>query len=359
VKTARWLTPLFGVLVLLAPARATIIPHLCELDRINRRLAGQVLDFTRHHGRDRRIWSEALQEKRELYVYLPPHFDPKKQYPLIFWLHGFAQDEHSFLEYVVEPLDQAMASGKLPPAIVVAPDGSLSGRASITFLSAGSFFVNSKAGNFEDYLMVDVWDFLFQHFPIRPEREAHVMAGVSMGGGAAFHSAIKYRDRVGVAVAFMPPLNTRWEDCHGRYMSDFDPDCWGWRTDFSRGHEVVGRFYGVVTIRLKRVFDPLYDRRDPMETVKISEENPVEMLERYDIKPGELEMCVAYGRKDQFNLAAQVESFLYVAEQRRLCVHVCCDPKGKHDFPTAERLFPCVLKWLAPRLEPYAPPCDP
>ena len=31
------------------------------------------------------------------------------------------------------------------------------------------------------------------------------------------------------------------------------------------------------------------------------------------------------------------------------------DPNGKHDFPTADRLFPCVLKWLAPRLEPYAP----
>ena len=48
----------------------------------------------------------------------------------------------------------------------------------------------------------------------------------------------------------------RWLDCHGRYMRDFDPDCWGWRTDFSRGHEVVGRFYGVVTIRLRQVIEP-------------------------------------------------------------------------------------------------------
>ncbi len=359
MKTPRWLVPLFGMLVVLAPARATTLPHPFELDRLNQRLAGQVLDYTHNHGRDRSIWSEALHEKRDLYVYLPPHFDPRKQYPLIVWLHGFAQDEHSFIEYVVGPLDEAMACGKLPPAIVAAPDGSLSGRAGITFLSPGSFFVNSKAGNFEDFLMRDVWDFLFRHFPIRPERDAHVMAGVSMGGGAAFHTALKYRDRVGVVAGFMPPLNTRWEDCHGRYRSPFDPDCWGWRTDFSRGHEVVGRFYGVVTIRLKRVFNPLYDRRDPQEVVEISKANPIEMLERLDVKPGELEMCVAYGGKDQFNLAAQVESFLYVARRRGLDVHVCYDPNGKHDFPTAERLFPCVLKWLAPRLEPYAPPPDP
>ena len=75
---------------------------------------------------------------------------------------------------------------------------------------------------------------------------------------------MKYRDRVKVVVGVAPPLNNRWLDCHGRYMRNFDPDCWGWRTDFSRGHEVVGRFYGVVTIRLRQVMDPLYDRRSPV-----------------------------------------------------------------------------------------------
>jgi S-formylglutathione hydrolase FrmB len=355
VRTAGWIAPVLTLLVGLAPAAANHLPRPFELERLNRRLGGQVVDYTRHHRGDHRIWSEALGEKREMYVYLPPHYDPQKRYPLIIWLHGFAQDEHSFLEYAVEPLDRAIVCGKLPPAIVAAPDGSLSGRAGITFLSPGSFFVNSKAGRFEDFLMVDVWNFLHEHYPIRPEREAHVMAGVSMGGGAAFHAAIKHRDRVGVVVGFMPPLNTRWVDCHGRYRSHFDPDCWGWRTDFSNGHEVVGRFYGVVSIRLKRLFDPLYDRDDPASVAQISEENPVEMLERLDVKPGELSMCVAYGCKDQFNLAAQVESFLYVARERGLCVRVCRDPEGKHDFPTAKRLFPCVLKWLAPLLEPYAP----
>jgi S-formylglutathione hydrolase FrmB len=356
VKTVVWIAPVLIVLAGVAPAPAHWHKRPFELDRLNRRLAGQVLDFTNNHGRtDRRIWSEALQEKRDVYVYLPPNFDPNKRYPVIFWLHGFAQDEHSFIQYVVEPLDKVMASGLLPPAIVVAPDGSLSGRAGSTFLSPGSFFVNSKAGNFEDFLMRDVWDFVFAHFPIRPEREAHVMAGVSMGGGAAYHTALKYRDRVGAVVGFLPPLNTRWVDCHGRYLADFDPECWGWRTDFSRGCEVVGRFYGVITIRLKRIFDPLYDRSDPNSVAEISAANPIEMLMRYDIQPGELEMCVAYGGKDQFNLDAQVESFLYVARARGLDVHVCYDPKGKHDLPTAERLFPCVLKWLAPRLAPYAP----
>jgi S-formylglutathione hydrolase FrmB len=355
VKKAGWLALALLFSIGLAPAAANHLPRPFELERLNRRLHGQVIDHTRHHTGDHRIWSESLGEKREMYVYLPPGFDPQLHYPLIVWLHGFAQDEHSFIEYIAEPLDKAMAAGLLPPAIVAAPDGSLSGKAGITFLSAGSFFVNSKAGRFEDYLMVDVWNFLHEHYPIRPEREAHVMAGVSMGGGAAFHTAIKYRDRIGVVVGFMPPLNTRWIDCHGRYRSKFDPECWGWRTDFTHGHEIVGQFYGIVRIKLKRIFDPLYDRSDPASVGEISAENPIEMLERLDVKPGELEMCVAYGGEDQFHLDAQVESFLYAAEARGLAVHVCYDPKGKHDVATADRLFPCVLKWLSPRLEPYQP----
>src|SRR5262249_24214223 len=71
-----------------------------QLDVINRRLQGKVVDYTANHGVDNRIWSRSLYQRRDLYVYLPPHFDPNQQYPLMIWMHGFAQDEQSFLEQV-------------------------------------------------------------------------------------------------------------------------------------------------------------------------------------------------------------------------------------------------------------------
>src|SRR5205807_5324843 len=122
----------------------------------------------------------------------------------------------TFLADLVEPLDRAIQNGQLPAAIIVAPDGSLRGMDCL--IAAGSFFLNTKAGAFEDYLMVDVWDFILRNYPIRPEREAHVIAGVSMGGGAAYHNAIKYAERFGIVIAFAPPVNLRWESCRGRYM---------------------------------------------------------------------------------------------------------------------------------------------
>jgi S-formylglutathione hydrolase FrmB len=351
-KRAACVAVLLGLVAAL-PSAGHPVRIFFELERVNRRLGGQVIDYTNNHGADRRLWSNALQQPRDMYVYLPPGYNPHKQYPLILWLHGFSQDEGSFLRDVVERLDQAILSGRLPPAIVAAPDGSLHGLDCL--FSAGSFFLNTRAGAFEDYLMIDVWDFLVQNYPIRPEREAHVIAGASMGGGAAFNKGIKYPERFKVVVGIFPPVNLRWVDCHGRYMGNFDPDCWGWRTDVSRGREVVGRFYGVITIRQRQVAFPLYGRRNPETLAEVSRENPIEMLDAYDVREGLLDMYIAYGGRDQFNIDAQVESFLYHARERGLTVQVGYDPQGKHDRATAERLLPGVLDWLGPRLAPYAP----
>ena len=142
-----------------------------------------------------------------MYVYLPPGYSPDKKYPVGFFLHGSNQDEQFFLEQPVELFDRAMACGELPPVIVVAPDGSIMGRPS--FFNSASWWANSRAGNFEDYLMQDVWNFVMENFSIRPEREAHALLGVSMGGSAAYAHSMKYKDRVKICAGFMPALNLR------------------------------------------------------------------------------------------------------------------------------------------------------
>jgi S-formylglutathione hydrolase FrmB len=324
-----------------------------DLEITNRQLQGRVVDYTNYHGKDNRIWSRALQQRRDMYVYLPPGYDPHKQYPLILWLHGFGQDETSLLYLVAPVIDAAIVKGMLPPMIIAAPDGSLNGEASL--FNGGSFFINSQAGRFADYVLIDVWRLLHHEYSIRPEREAHILVGVSMGGFAAFNYGFKYRERFGVVLGIFPPLNLRWMDSRGRYMANFDPNNWGWRTDLERSREVVGKFaFGLVKYRLFQMIDPLFTT--PAEALEnISRENPIELMVRENIQPGDLEMFIAYGGKDQFNVDAQVESFLYVARKRGLSIGVAYDPNGRHDFATALRMFPQIAAWLRPRVEPYAP----
>jgi S-formylglutathione hydrolase FrmB len=337
-----------------ASAQPCGIPRPFELDRVNRRLAGHVVDHTNNHGTNNAIWSPALGEYRDMYVYLPPGYDPCKKYPIILSLHPWGYDEHAFLCKSVQYFDDAMRTGRFPPAIVAVPDGSIKGKA--WSHSPGSFFLNTPVGGrFEDYLMEDVWSFLITHYPIRPEREAHVVAGVSMGGMAAFHTGIKYKDHFGVVVGFVPLLNRRWEDCHGNILAPFDPDCWGWRTDFTKGRHVFAIFYHVIPIPEGPFLYTLYGRGNPDTLGLIIRDNPIEMLDAYDIHDGDLAMYIAYAGRDQFGINAQVESFLYHACQRGIHIDVDYDPQGRHDKATVVRMAPAALDWMAQRLAPYPP----
>jgi S-formylglutathione hydrolase FrmB len=315
-----------------------------QLHRVQRRLCGQMLDFTHNHGHDRRIWSPALCQRRDLYVYLPPGYDPAKKYPMAIFLHGAAQDENFFLQAQVRRIDEAIVAGQLPPIIIAAPDGSLTGHAKI--FKPATFFANARTGQFEDFVMEDVWDFLHKNFSIRPEREAHALIGVSMGGSAAYSMAIKHKDRVKAAIGIHPPLNLRFADSRGRYRVPFDPEDVGVRERL-RGWEPLGRrkFF---TLRFHDLFAPSFGHgRRAMEGV--SAINPVEMLDAYNVQPGELDLFVAYGGRDEFNINAQVESFLWRARERGLEIGVAYDPFGRHDLSTGLRLFPQALRWAAER----------
>lgn len=74
------------------------------------------------------------------------------------------------------------------------------------------------------------------------------------------------------------------------------------------------------------------------------------MLDAFGVKPGELQMYVAYGRKDEFNLDAQIEAFIDKA--RGMGLDICCtvDPKGRHSTETGVRLFPAFCQWISERL---------
>jgi hypothetical protein len=95
---------------------------------------------------------------------------------------------------------------------------------------------------------------------------------------------------------------------------------------------------------------------EPSAIGQISRENPIEMIDRYGLREGELAMYVGYNGHDEYNIDAQVESFLYLARSRGLTVTVAHDPQGRHLMPDMLPHLDGIFRWLAPRLAPFSPP---
>lgn len=355
-----WMTRGVAILIVaIAAVPAKALPdliHPCsrkQIVKLNQHLAGTLLDFTQNHDSDRRIWSNALCSKRDLYVYLPPGYDGITSFPIMVWLHGFGQDEKSFLDFV-HVIDHGIQTGRFPPMVIASPDGSIGGRP--TPWNNGSFFMNSKAGNFENWVVQDVWPFLLANFRIRPEREAHVLAGASMGGYAAYALGFKYRECFGALAGLLPALDIRYADCNDRYFSNYDPNCIMER-DHLRRHRVIGRFFGgLLLIRERRLTDSLLGRNPPDGLRPLAAVNPVEMLETLRIRPGEFQMFIGYAGRDEFNLDAQVEHFLDVARKRGIQPSTVYLPQGRHRTETGKAMVPQFAQWLCATQAPYVPP---
>jgi S-formylglutathione hydrolase FrmB len=270
------------------------------------------------------------------------------------YLHGYLEDERSFLKYVVKPIDDAILVGKLPPLIVAAPDGTLSGRPSLH--EPHSWYLNSSMGDFQDWVVCDLWEFITSHYPILPEREAHVLAGTSAGAFGAYNIAIKHNHLFKVVIGVFPALNLRWMDLNCNYMANFNPCSWGWRNSNDNPHEVLGSFYGgLLKLRMRDIIYPVFGQ-GPKAILRASMENPIEMIDRFGIKNGTLDMFIGYAGRDEFNIDAQVESFLYFIDARRIKATVSYAPEGNHSAETATSMFPGIIDWLSVRLLPYCGP---
>jgi hypothetical protein len=177
-----------------------------------------------------------------------------------------------------------------------------------------------------------------------------------MGGFAAYNLGMRHRDGFGVVVGVFPPLNLRWTDKAGHYMAKFDPYDWGWRNTLGP-RDVLGRFNGgLTTIRVQNLFCPLFGDNDEDVMAELVQNNPIELVNRTGLRDGELAMYVAYAGQDEFNIDAQVESFLYFATFKGLSIGVGYAPKGHHDLSTALELFGGIVSWLGPIMAPYSPP---
>lgn len=321
-----------------------------NLDRLNRKLCGKVVDYTSNHGEDKRIESPILGRKRDLYVYLPPGYDPKLAYPMVLFLHTASVDEHTLIAPgIIETVDAMIAQGDFPPSVVACPDGTFEGANRIK--EPHSLFVNGRAGRFEDHLIQEVVPFLRTNYSVLPHREAHAVLGLSAGGYGGMGLALKHRDVFGVAATLGGPLNMRYDTVCGDIRADFDPATYRWKADYDPNEVAARFFFGLQKSRVKKYLGPVYGEGNAV-IAQVERDNPADLLSSTDLKPGELALYVNYPEKDNWNFDAQDQSFAWLAQQRGVDVTLVGVPGARHTLRYFRSQQRPAFAWLAQHLPP-------
>lgn len=134
-----------------------------------------------------RCKSESLGKQVRVNVVIPG--DRRKNpgvIPVIWLLHGLTDDESMWARRTsVERYadDRGFA--------VVMPDGDR------------SWYLNQPAGRYEDFIANELPALMRGYFPyLSDKREDNLIAGLSMGGYGALHTALKHPDRYGAVACF-------------------------------------------------------------------------------------------------------------------------------------------------------------
>ena len=160
--------------------------------------------------------------EQRLSVYLPPGYDmsPDKRYAVLYLLHGFTGTNRTWMidpdspdnEPIADPrdggyqqagmitgenLDANIAAGVVPELIIVAPNGRNAYK--------HSFYVNSPvAGNWEDYVVDDVVNYIDTHYRTLRAASSRGIAGHSGGANGALFLAMRHSDIFGSVYAMAP-----------------------------------------------------------------------------------------------------------------------------------------------------------
>ncbi len=321
----------------------------------NAQLAGHVNDFTSNHGDDRRLYSPILGRKRDLYVYTPPGYDPRRSYPVIIYLHMAFVDEHYFLgTHALKKLDRMILRGEMPPVVVACADGFYNGENQIN--GVHSLYVNGRGGRFEDHLVHEVYPFLMQNYSIRPEREAHAILGLSGGGFGGLSIGIRHRHLFGVIATLGSPVNIRYDDLREKGpRENFHPSTYRWKEVYDP-EQVYGVFYfGLRQTRAKRYIEPLFGNGPEISSI-IRALNPADLLFTTNLQPGELALYCHFPGRDNWNFDAQAMSFAWLASSRGVHVELATMPLETHSLRYFENGQVDAYRWFANHLLPPSGP---
>jgi S-formylglutathione hydrolase FrmB len=257
--------------------------------------------------------SEALGRDVAYVVDLPPSYEgsDRRAYPVVYALHGlFEGPEFWERRGLATILAGLRASGAVPEFLVVAPDGD------------NSFFVNGRAGRYEDMVTKDLVAHVEATWRVVPGRKGRALLGVSMGGYAALHVAF---DQPGLFAAVAT---------HSAMLLERIPS----------PEQGAGRWHMAA---FNKVFG------DPIDAALWAENDPLAWARKVDPKAVPA-LFVDCGAEDRYGLASGHRELHRILDERGI-VHAFALPPGDHGYEFVRARLEKSLRFLGNVLAPKGP----
>lgn len=132
----------------------------------------------------RTFYSSAANSEVSYHIYIPElyYMDQKRRFPVLLWLHGHGGGLKG-LPHLVEHFDSAIRSGKIPPMLIVFPNG-----------MAESMWCDSKDGRvpMETVVVKELLPHIDATYRTIVSGKNRLIEGFSMGGYGAARLGFKY-----------------------------------------------------------------------------------------------------------------------------------------------------------------------
>ena len=142
--------------------------------------------FAQGFVKEKQVIKSAILNKEVHYsIFLPSdYYTSERAYPVTYLLHGYGDADDGWIQFgeVNRLADDAIKAGKIPPMIIVTPDGFT------------SFYINAADGsfNYEDFFIKELIPHIEKTYKVKAEKRFRGISGLSMGGYGSLLYALKY-----------------------------------------------------------------------------------------------------------------------------------------------------------------------
>jgi enterochelin esterase-like enzyme len=144
----------------------------------------------------REFKSNALGREWQYEVYLPTGYDTSRlSYPVLYLLHGNGGAGHDWVDKgkVQSLADALIASGDMPPAVIVMPDAGV------------TWYVDRKE-KMETAVIRDLFPEVEKNLRVLRSRDGRLIGGLSMGGYGSLRFVLKYPEMFAAAALLSPAI---------------------------------------------------------------------------------------------------------------------------------------------------------